>query len=174
VVAAVICLILAKAANVLVPVAYARAVDALAPKDGALALAAIPIALVVGYGLLRVTSSMLAELRNAVFAKVQARAGRRVAFSVFEHMHALSMRFHMDRATGGLSRVIERGVRGIAIVLNFPPVQHHPHHRRDPAGGGILWYFFAVSFALTVLGTIAGYVLFTLIFTNWRLRFRAR
>jgi ATP-binding cassette subfamily B protein len=172
VVAAVICLILAKAANVLVPVAYARAVDALAPKDGALALATIPIALVVGYGLLRVTSSALAELRNAVFAKVQARAGRRVALSVFEHMHALSMRFHMDRATGGLSRVIERGVRGIAIVLNFLLFNIIPTIVEILLVAGILWWFFAWSFAATVLGTIVAYTTFTLIFTNWRLAFR--
>jgi ATP-binding cassette subfamily B protein len=172
VVLSVICLILAKAANVLVPIAYARAVDALAPKDGVGALMAIPVALVVGYGLLRVMSSLLAELRNAVFAKVQARAGRRVALSVFRHMHALSMRFHMDRATGGLSRVIERGVRGIAIVLNFLLFNIIPTIVEIFLVAGILWWFFAVSFALTVLGTIAGYVLFTLIFTNWRLRFR--
>jgi ATP-binding cassette subfamily B protein len=82
------------------------------------------------------------------------------------------MRFHMDRATGGLSRVIERGVRGIAIVLNFLLFNIIPTIVEILLVAGILWYFFAVSFALTVLGTIAGYVLFTLIFTNWRLRFR--
>jgi len=161
VVAALLLLAAAKAANVLVPIAYARAVDALAPQSGAGAVIAVPIALLVGYGLLRVMASALGELRNAVFAKVQARA-----------LHALSMRFHMDRATGGLSRVIERGVRGIATSLNFLLFNIIPTIVEILFVAVILWWMFAASFALTMLGTIIAYVAFTLIFTNWRLRFR--
>ncbi|MCA3417918.1 MAG: ABC transporter ATP-binding protein/permease [Roseomonas sp.] len=172
VVAAMLLLAAAKAANVLVPIAYARAVDALAPQSGAGAVIAVPIALLVGYGLLRVMASALGELRNAVFAKVQARAGRRVALQVFRHLHALSMRFHMDRATGGLSRVIERGVRGIATSLNFLLFNIIPTIVEILFVAVILWWMFAASFALTMLGTIIAYVAFTLIFTNWRLRFR--
>jgi ATP-binding cassette subfamily B protein len=172
VVAALLLLAAAKAANVLVPIAYARAVDALAPQSGAGAVIAVPIALLVGYGLLRVMSSALGELRNAVFSKVQARAGRRVALDVFRHLHALSMRFHMDRATGGLSRVIERGVRGIATSLNFLLFNIIPTIVEILFVSVILWWMFAASFALTMLGTIIAYVAFTLIFTNWRLRFR--
>jgi ATP-binding cassette subfamily B protein len=172
VVAALLLLAAAKAANVLVPIAYARAVDALAPQSGAGAVIAVPIALLVGYGLLRVMSSALGELRNAVFSKVQARAGRRVALDVFRHLQALSMRFHMDRATGGLSRVIERGVRGIATSLNFLLFNIIPTIVEILFVSVILWWMFAASFALTMLGTIIAYVAFTLIFTNWRLRFR--
>lgn len=172
VVAALLLLAAAKAANVLVPIAYARAVDALAPQSGAGAVIAVPVALLVGYGLLRVMASALGELRNAVFAKVQARAGRRVALQVFQHLHALSMRFHMDRATGGLSRVIERGVRGIATSLNFLLFNIIPTIVEILFVAVILWWMFAASFALTMLGTIIAYVAFTLIFTNWRLRFR--
>jgi len=172
VVGALLLLAAAKAANVLVPIAYARAVDALAPQSGAGAVVAVPIALLVGYGLLRVMSSALGELRNAVFSKVQARAGRRVALDVFRHLHALSMRFHMDRATGGLSRVIERGVRGIATSLNFLLFNIIPTIVEILFVAVILWWIFAASFALTMLGTIIAYVAFTLIFTNWRLRFR--
>ncbi len=172
VVAALLLLAAAKAANVLVPIAYARAVDALAPQSGAGALIAVPIALLVGYGLLRVMASALGELRNAVFAKVQARAGRRVALQVFQHLHALSMRFHMDRATGGLSRVIERGVRGIATSLNFLLFNIIPTIVEILFVAVILWWMFAASFALTMIGTIIAYVAFTLTFTNWRLRFR--
>ena len=117
-------------------------------------------------------SSALGELRNAVFSKVQARAGRRVALDVFRHLHALSMRFHMDRATGGLSRVIERGVRGIATSLNFLLFNIIPTIVEILFVSVILWWMFAASFALTMLGTIIAYVAFTLIFTNWRLRFR--
>ncbi|MCA3310497.1 MAG: ABC transporter ATP-binding protein/permease [Roseomonas sp.] len=172
VVAALLLLAAAKAANVLVPIAYARAVDALAPQSGAGAVIAVPVALLVGYGLLRVMSSALGELRNAVFSKVQARAGRCVALDVFRHLHALSMRFHMDRATGGLSRVIERGVRGIATSLNFLLFNIIPTIVEILFVSVILWWMFAASFALTMLGTIIAYVAFTLIFTNWRLRFR--
>ncbi|MCA3323560.1 MAG: ABC transporter ATP-binding protein/permease [Roseomonas sp.] len=172
VVAALLLLAAAKAANVLVPIAYARAVDALAPQSGAGAVIAVPIALLVGYGLLRVMASALGELRNAVFSKVQARAGRRVALQVFRHLHALSMRFHMDRATGGLSRVIERGVRGIATSLNFLLFNIIPTIVEILFVAVILWWMFAASFALTMIGTIIAYVAFTLTFTNWRLRFR--
>ena len=172
VVGALLLLAAAKAANVLVPIAYARAVDALAPQSGAGAVIAVPIALLVGYGLLRVMASALGELRNAVFSKVQARAGRRVALQVFRHLHALSMRFHMDRATGGLSRVIERGVRGIATSLNFLLFNIIPTIVEILFVAVILWWMFAASFALTMLGTIIAYVAFTLTFTNWRLRFR--
>ncbi|WP_198374790.1 ABCB family ABC transporter ATP-binding protein/permease [Neoroseomonas rubea] len=172
VVAALVLVAAAKAANVLVPIAYARAVDALAPQSGMAAAATVPVALLLGYGLLRVMSSAFAELRNAIFAKVQARAGRRVALEVFEHLHALSMRFHMDRATGGLSRVIERGVRGIATSLNFLLFNIIPTIVEILFVAVILWWMFALSFTLTMLGTIAAYVAFTLTFTNWRLRFR--
>ncbi len=172
VVAALILVAAAKAANVLVPIAYARAVDALAPQSGVAAAVTVPVALLLGYGLLRVMASVFGELRNAIFAKVQARAGRRVALEVFEHLHALSMRFHMDRATGGLSRVIERGVRGIATSLNFLLFNIIPTIVEILFVAIILWWMFALSFTLTMLGTIAAYVAFTLLFTNWRLRFR--
>ncbi len=172
VVAAMVLLAAAKVANVLVPIMYARAVDALAPKEGVGAVLTIPAALVLGYGLLRVLATGFGELRNAVFAKVQARAGRRVALEVFEHLHALSMRFHMDRATGGLSRVIERGVRGIATSLNFLLFNIIPTIVEIAFVAAILWWMFAASFALTMIATILVYVAFTLLFTNWRLRFR--
>ncbi len=172
VVAAVASLVLAKGANVLVPIAYARAVDALAPQQGVGALVAVPVALIIGFGLMRLANSFFAELRNAVFAKVQARAGRRVALRVFRHMHALSMRFHMDRATGGLSRVIERGTRGISITLNFLLFNIIPTIVEILLVAVILWWLFDISFAATMLLTIAAYIAFTLLFTNWRLKFR--
>ena len=172
VVAAVACLVLSKAANVLVPIAYARAVDALAPREGAAAVAAVPVALVIGYGLLRVAASGFGELRNAVFSKVQARAARRIALRVFEHLHALSLRFHLDRQTGGLSRVIERGTKGITFVLNFLLFNIIPTILEIALVAAILWRMFDISFAAVTLATIGLYVAFTLSFTNWRLRFR--
>jgi len=172
VVAALVLLAAAKAANVLVPIAYGRVVDALAPSSGPGAAVAVPVALLLGYGLLRVMASGFGELRNAVFAKVQASAGRRVALEVFNHLHGLSLRFHLDRATGGLSRVIERGVRGIATSLNFLLFNIIPTIVEILFVAAILWWMFALSFTLTMLGTIIAYVAFTLSFTNWRLRFR--
>jgi ATP-binding cassette subfamily B protein len=172
VVLSLLCLVLAKAANVLVPIVYARAVDALAPQAGAGQVLAIPLALILGYGLLRVASSGLGELRSALFAGVQARAARRIALAVFRHLHALSLRYHMGRQTGGLSRVIERGTRGITFVLNFLLFNIIPTILEILLVAGILWALFDVSFAAVTLATIGGYVAFTLAFTNWRLRFR--
>src|SRR5579875_2783382 len=111
VVAAVIFLVLAKVATVYVPIVYSRAVDALAPKGGS--VATVPIALIIAYGLLRIGSAGFGELRDAVFASVQQRTVRKVALQTFRHLHALSLRFHLDRQTGGLSRAIERGTTGI-------------------------------------------------------------
>jgi ATP-binding cassette subfamily B protein len=173
VVSALLLLVAAKAANVMVPIAYARAVDALVPRAGAAAaVVAVPVALVIGYGLLRVASSTFAELRNAVFSKVQARAARRIGLAVFAHLHALSMRYHMDRQTGGLSRVIERGTRGITLLLNFMLFNIIPTIIEILMVAVILWAMFDFTFAAVTLVTIGSYIAFTLTFTNWRLRFR--
>jgi ATP-binding cassette subfamily B protein len=172
VLAAIFCLVLAKAANVLVPLAYARAVDALAPKDAVAAALSVPIALVLGYGLLRISASAFGEIRGMLFSRVQARAGRRIGLAVFRHLHQLSLRYHLDRQTGGLSRVIERGTRGISFVLNFLVFNIVPTIIEILLVAAILWRMFDIDFALATLGTIGLYVAFTLLFTNWRLRFR--
>jgi ATP-binding cassette, subfamily B, heavy metal transporter len=173
VVLALLCLVAAKAANVLVPIAYARAVDALTPaQQGAAAVAAVPVALVLGYGILRISSSLFAELRDAIFVRVQARAARRIALQVFEHMHALSLRFHLDRQTGGLSRVIERGTKGITFVLDFMLFTIIPTVVEILLVAAILWGMFDFPIAAVTLGTIGVYIAFTLGFTDWRLRFR--
>jgi ATP-binding cassette subfamily B protein len=165
-------LVLAKAINVLVPLAFARAVDALVPQGAEGALLAVPVALVLGYGLARLLSSGFNELRDAIFAKVQARASRRVALGVFRHLHALSLRFHLDRQTGGLSRVLERGTRGIIFVLDFLLFNIIPTLLEILLVAVILWGMFDISFSLVVLLTVGVYITFTLMFTNWRLRFR--
>ncbi|SDB68858.1 ABCB family ABC transporter ATP-binding protein/permease [Belnapia rosea] len=170
VVISLLLLVVAKGANVLVPIVYARAVDALGPQAGG--IATIPIAMVVGYGLLRAASAGFAELRDAVFVKVQARATRRIALQVFQHLHALSMRFHMDRQTGGLSRVIERGARGITFVLDFMLFNIIPTLLEIGLVTVILWGMFDFSYAAVTLATIGVYIAFTLMFTDWRLRFR--
>ena len=165
-------LLLAKVANVLVPIAYARAVDALAPTAGPGALLVVPIALVVAYGVMRAMSSLFAELRDAVFTKVQARATRQIALQVFQHLHALSLRYHLDRQTGGLTRLIERGVRGITFVLDFMLFNIIPTLLEILLVVVILWTMFDISFAAVTLTSVGLYITFTLLFTDYRLKFR--
>ena len=173
VVASLVLLVFAKSANVLVPIAFARAVDALVPQAGAAgAIAAVPIALVLGYGLMRLTSSAFNEARDAIFAKVQGRAMRQIALSVFTHLHRLSLRFHLDRQTGGLSRVIERGTRGMTFVLDFLLFNIIPTIFEILLVSLILWGMFDFSFTAVILTTVGIYIAFTLMFTEWRLRFR--
>ncbi|MES2712302.1 MAG: ABC transporter ATP-binding protein/permease, partial [Pseudomonadota bacterium] len=172
VVIALAALVCGKIANVIVPVAYGRAVDALTPAGAAGAVVAIPIAMILAYGILRTMSAGFGELRDAIFAKVQARAARRIAHGVFEHLHALSMRFHLDRQTGGLSRVIERGTRGINFVLDFMLFSIVPTIIEILMVTLILWGLFDFAIAAVTFGTIVVYITFTLIFTDWRTRFR--
>lgn len=107
---------MAKLASVAVPLLLKEIVDAL---DQPRAMLVMPVLLLIGYGALRLCSTLFGELRDAVFAKVTQRAIRRVALKVFGHLHALSLRFHLERQTGGVSRDIERGTRGISFLLNF-------------------------------------------------------
>lgn len=110
---AIIALICAKVTNVYMPLLYKKAVDALTVTPTETLVLAVPTALLLAYGGARVMTVVFQELREALFAKVTQRAMRRVALETFQHLHALSMRFHITRQTGGLSRVIERGVKGI-------------------------------------------------------------
>jgi ABC-type transport system involved in Fe-S cluster assembly fused permease/ATPase subunit len=179
VVAAVACLILAKVATVYIPLLYSRAVDHLAPRaahaiGGAPAAAAItvPVALIIGYCLLRIASGAFAELRDAVFAAVQQRAVRRIALQTFEHLHRLSLRFHLDRHTGGLSRAIDRGTNGIEQVLRFAIFNIIPTLFELTMVTLILWHLFDWRYAATTVIAVGAYVAFTLTFTNYRVRFR--
>ena len=106
----------AKFANVGVPLVMKEIVDSLDPRQAVLVL---PFALLVIYGVLRLSNTLFAELRDIVFVRVAKRAIRRVALQVFRHLHALSLRFHLDRQTGGVSRDIERGTRGISTLLSY-------------------------------------------------------
>ena len=160
----------AKIANVIVPVFYKEAVDVLS--NEAAAAAAVPIALLLGYGLARVLSQTFGELRDAVFAKVGQRALRQAALATFEHLHRLSLRFHLDRKTGGISRAIERGVRGIEFLLNFMLFNILPTLFEILLVCGILWSLYSVWYALVTFGTIACYITWTLVVTEWRIKFR--
>ncbi|HYE40784.1 MAG TPA: ABC transporter transmembrane domain-containing protein, partial [Ramlibacter sp.] len=120
VVAALAALIAAKMANVGVPVVLKRLVDDLTIKPGdPQALLVLPVAVLVAYGLLRLSTTMFTELREFLFARVTQRAVRNIALKVFRHLHALSLRFHLNRQTGGMTRDIERGTRGIGTLISF-------------------------------------------------------
>jgi len=169
---AVLFLVAAKGVNVTVPVFYKKAVDALSPEVAA--VAAVPIALIVGYGLARVLAQAFGELRDAVFARVEQRAVRKAALGTFEHLHRLSLRFHLDRKTGGISRAIERGVRGIEFLLNFMLFNILPTLFEILLVCAILWSLYSVWFALVTLATIACYIAWTLTVTEWRIKYRQR
>ncbi len=172
VVIALVSLILAKVATVYVPVILSQTVDALTPADGRGAIVAVPLALVVGYGLLRLAASLFQELRDAVFSAVAQHTVRRVGHATFQHLHALSLRFHLDRQTGGLSRAIERGTKGIDTVLRFALFSTLPTLLEIGLATAVLWVALGGQFAAIVFVTLALYVAFTLGFTEWRVRFR--
>jgi ATP-binding cassette subfamily B protein len=169
VVLAVICLVLAKLATVYIPIVYSRAVDALSPTHNP---ATVPLALILGYGLLRVASAGFGELRDAVFAAVQQRTTRRVALDTFRHMHGLSLRFHLDRQTGGVSRAIERGVQGIQQVLRLAVFNLLPTLIEVLMVTAIIWRLFDWRYAAVTFGAVASYIGFTVGFTTWRVKYR--
>jgi ATP-binding cassette subfamily B protein len=170
VIIAVSLLVVAKAINVAVPLFYKHAVDALSP--GTAAVVAVPVALLIAYGLARVLSQAFGELRDAVFAKVAQRAIREAGLKTFRHLHKLSLRFHLDRKTGGVSRAIERGTKGIEFLLNFMLFNVLPTLLEALLVCAILWKFYGSAYALVTFAAIAGYIAWTLAVTEWRIKFR--
>ncbi|WP_086466010.1 ABCB family ABC transporter ATP-binding protein/permease [Oceanibaculum nanhaiense] len=170
VIVAIIFLVIAKIATVYIPYVYKLAVDALTNPE--LAAIVVPVGLLVLYGVVRVASSGFNELRDFVFARVAQRAIRNVALKTFQHLHDLALRFHLDRQTGGLSRVIERGTKGIEFLLNFMLFNIVPTILEILLVCGILWVLYDFWFSLVTFATIAGYIAFTLSITEWRIKFR--
>jgi ATP-binding cassette subfamily B protein len=168
-VAVVVLLILAKLANVAVPLALKEIVDAMSVGQ---ALLVVPVALIVGYGVLRLSSTLFGELRDAIFAKVTQRAIRRVALQVFEHLHALSLRFHLERQTGGVSRDIERGTRGISFLLTFLLFNILPTFLEIFLVALILLKKYSPWYAAITFITLVVYVLFTVKVAGWRMNLR--
>jgi len=175
VVIAVLLLIAAKLANVSVPLFYKQAVDALTPALGgnASALAVgVPIAVLVAYGTMRVLALAFGELRDAVFAKVAQRAVRQAGLRTFEHLHRLALRFHLERQTGGVSRAVQRGTRGIESLLSYMLFNILPTIVEVGMVCGILWWLYGGWFAVVTFVTVTGYVAWTLTVTEWRTKFR--
>ena len=171
VVLALVLLIAGKLVNITVPLLYKEAVDALSGPAAANAIA-VPVGVILAYGLARVMSQGFNELRNGVFAKVGQRAVRRIALSAFRHIHSLSLRFHLERRTGGLARAVERGIAGIEFLLSFMLFNVVPTLFEIVIVSAILWRLYNWTFAAVTLGTIVTYIAFTFIVTDWRVRFR--
>lgn len=175
VVGAMVALILAKIATVLTPVGFMYAVDGLgegAPEPATWLMA--PVALVLFYGFARVASIAFAQLRDGVFAKVGQRALRRLALETFRHVHALSLRYHITRKTGGLSRIIERGVKGVDFLLRFMLFSIGPLILELGMVAAIFFFAFSGWYFLVIVVTIAIYVWFTFKVTEWRVKIRIR
>jgi ABC-type transport system involved in Fe-S cluster assembly fused permease/ATPase subunit len=172
VVVAILCLITAKFANVYVPILYKRTIDALGGTDDHVTPLAVPLAIIFAYGSARILSLIFAELRDAVFARVAQRAIRSVGLSVFRHLHALSLRFHLERQTGGMSRAIERGTKGIETLLSFSLFNILPTLFEIALVCIILWRLFEPWFAIATFVTVTLYIAYTLGITEWRIKFR--
>ncbi len=172
IVAALVCLAIAKFANVYVPILFSQAVDLLSEGKNKELAFALPLGLLVAYGVTRVLAIAFAELRDAIFAKVGQRAIRVVALQTFEHLHGLALRFHLERQTGGLSRSIERGTKGIDFLLNFMLFNILPTLLEIFLVCGILWSLFDFWYALVTFLTISSYIAFTVFVTEWRIKFR--
>ncbi len=168
---AMLALIISKIVSVATPLFYRDAVDALAG-EGVPMIAIGAIGLTVAYGVARLMTVGFQQLRDAVFAKVGQRALRMLALETFEHIHKLSMRYHITRKTGGLSRIIERGVKGVEFLLRFLLFSIGPLILELIMIGAILTYLFDWTYLLVVAVTIGFYVWFTFSITEWRVRQR--
>ncbi len=166
---ALACLISAKLANVGVPLIMKEVVDRL---DTPTAIVAVPVALLAIYGILRFSTTLFAELRDVVFVRVTQRAIRRVALGVFRHLHSLSLRFHLDRQTGGMTRDIERGTRGISTLLSYLLFSIIPVILEFALVAAVLVTRFDWRFAAITFGAVAIYIAFTVSVTEWRMEIR--
>jgi len=164
-------LVLAKVANVGIPLVLKEIVDALDKNDVTLVL---PLAFLLGYGALRLASSLFNEMRDSVFARVRHGAMRKVSIRVLEHLHSLSLRFHLERKTGGISRDIERGTRSVSSLLNYMVFSILPTLVEVALIAGILLGKYSAWFAAITFGCVVLYIYFTFRITEWRMKYRVQ
>ena len=175
VVISIIALVLAKVATIIAPFFYKEIIDNLVPASGGLTathLIIAPIALIMTYGIARIMMVVVTQVRDAVFAKVGQNAVRHLARETFAHLHRLSLRFHLEKRTGGLSRVIERGTKGIEIVLRYSLFNTFPTLLEMIFVCAVLWYNFSYLYALVTAITVLLYIWFTYRATEWRIQLR--
>jgi ATP-binding cassette subfamily B protein len=173
---ALLALVAAKLITVLVPYSFKWATDALTGKNSAPGylplLIATPVALVLAYNAGRVLATAFNQLRDALFARVGLHAVRRLANRTFAHLHDLSLRFHLERRTGGLSRIIERGTNGIETIVRFTVLNTAPTILEFALAAGVIWYQFGLAYVIVVALTVWLYVWFSIRATNWRIVIR--
>ena len=173
VLAALVLMVGAKVANVGVPVLLKHVVDALDIKPGsAQALLVVPVGLLLAYGGLRLVTSIFGELRELVFAKATQGAARSIALQTFEHLHGMSLRFHLERQTGGMTRDIERGVKGVESLISYSLYSIVPTIIELVLVLGILAIKFDIWFALITIAALVVYITFTVTVTQWRTQYR--
>ncbi|RUA04416.1 MAG: metal ABC transporter permease [Gammaproteobacteria bacterium] len=169
VILATLFLIVAKLANVAVPVALKGIVDALDKPD---ILVILPLGLLFSYGLLRLSSALFNELRDAVFARVRYHAMHLIALGVFKHLHTLDLSFHLDRRIGGITRDIDRGTQSVSTLLSIFVFNIIPSFFEIAMVVGLLWLNYDVFFAGISLATVSFYIALTLAITTWRMKYR--
>ena len=175
VITAIICLLLAKAANVGTPPILGYAVDSLTElSQGLNVYMLIPLALIISYGIARVAALAFGELRNAIFSKVAQNAITQLTLNTFKHLHSLSLQFHLGRQTGALSKFIDRGTKGVNFLLTYVLFNVIPTIIEIFLVAGILAYIYGLKYALVTLITISLYIIVTFTVTQWRLQFRRR
>jgi ATP-binding cassette subfamily B protein len=162
-------LILSKIINIYVPFLLKLTIDEFSKVDERIVL---PFALILSYGVARVLVQAFGELRDVIFSNVAQSAQRRIALKTFQHLHQLSLAFHLSRQTGGLSRIIERGTRAIQFVLHFTTFNIIPTIIEILLVTGVLLYKYHYSYALVIFATIVVYIATTLLITEWRLQHR--
>ena len=173
VVIAMLALVLSKVVTVATPYAFKYATDALTATGSPAAIAlSVPLFLVLAYGFGRIMMVALAQLRDAVFARVSQRSVRVLSVRTFRHLHALSLKFHLERRTGGLSRVLSRGINGIDTVLRFSLFNTFPTILEIAMVAGVLAWSFGWAYAAAVLATVVVYVWFTYVATERRIGIR--
>jgi ATP-binding cassette subfamily B protein len=168
---AFLCLVFAKIASVGLPFVLKYTVDNLNLTTTTEKILAVPIALIIAYGALRLANVLLGEIRDTLFGRVTERAMRRVGLKVFEHLHRLDLDFHLNRQTGGLSRDIERGTSGISFLMRFMVFNIGPTLIEIAMVVGLLFYNYGISFALIILSSVIVYVTFSMKATDWRTKF---
>ena len=164
------CLVASKSANMMTPLLYGAAVDLVNGSSG-FAMSALGI-LVAGYALARLGQQVFAEAKQYLFAKVAQRAVRGAAMTAFRHLHSLSLQFHMDRQTGGMTRAIDRGAKGIEFMLTIAFFEVLPLFVEVVFVSIILWILFGGAYAVVTFITVLAYIYFTIRVTEWRIRFR--
>jgi ATP-binding cassette, subfamily B, heavy metal transporter len=170
---ALLSLVAAKMANVGVPLVLKQLIDTLAPMPGNSGYALImPVGLLIAYGMLRLSATVFTELREFFFARVTQRAVRTIALKVFRHLHALSLRFHLNRQTGGVTRDIERGTRGISSLVSYTLFSILPTIVEITLVLGYLSYQYDIWFSIITIVALMTYVIFTILITEWRTHFR--